>query len=146
MVRAAAGSGGPETRRERRRTRIARIPGKKFCALATAGCLCVRRSHSAHQRRQIQKDRVARTIRGLEVAKLSVVRNDSWSPKTHEKEGFSLDETRALMGENPCFFSGRICRIETPIYGGSGAIRRVDAHVFRGEVAGVIAGRGAAGV
>src|SRR5215469_12487693 len=71
MVRAAASRGGAERGSKRQRTRIAGIPGKKLRALAVARCLCVHRCHSAHQRRQIQEDRVARTVCWMEMEELS---------------------------------------------------------------------------
>src|ERR1700730_14250060 len=64
---AAPGGRGPKRRRQRNRTRSARVPGGVVRQLASARCLRVRESDSADQRRQVQEDRPSRTVRRLEV-------------------------------------------------------------------------------
>ncbi len=67
MAGAAARGDCPERWRCGRRRGIARFPGKEFCEMAAAGCICHGQRDSAHQRRKIQENCPARTICKLEM-------------------------------------------------------------------------------
>src|SRR5258708_4677034 len=67
VARALAGSRSIERWKKRKRSRVARFSRNIFREVAIAGCVCVRRVHSADQRREIQENRLARKVCRMEV-------------------------------------------------------------------------------
>src|SRR2546427_10226489 len=71
MAGTPSGRGGSKRRSPGHSGRVARVPGKNLCEVATPGRVRLRRRHPAHFGRQIQENGSARTVRQLEVGLLS---------------------------------------------------------------------------